>query len=99
MNKLIVSFSPRRDDSDLELYRSGDALTINGKAFDFSPLPNGATLPASAIDSPLFCGDVERIDGVLHVSLILPHGPNPPHHVAFPSPLTVTQDGEIEVPK
>lgn len=95
----IVNLCPQRRADTLTLSKSGDILTLNGKAFDFSPLPNGATLPSSAIDSPFFCGDVERIDGVLHISLILPHGPNPPHHVAFPIPLTVTQDGKIEVPK
>ena len=96
---MIIKFNPQRRADTLSLSKSGDVLTINGKAFDFSPLPNGATLPASAIDSPLFCGDVERVDGVLYVSLILPHGPNPPHNVAFPVPLTITRDGNIEVSK
>lgn len=96
---MVINLMPQRSDEQLVISKNGDVLTVNDKAFDLSPIPNGATLPASAIDSPLFCGDVERIDGVLHVSLILPHGPNPPHNVAFPVPLTVAQDGAIEVPK
>lgn len=95
---MLIKLIPQRRDDALIISKSGDILTVNGKAFDFSPLPDGATLPASAIDSPLFCGDVERVNGVLCVSLIIPHGPNPSHAVAFPSPVTVTTDGPITLP-
>lgn len=54
-----------------------DTLTINGIAYDFSVIPDGATLPTSAVDCEYITGNVERINGVLHISLILPHGPNP----------------------
>lgn len=69
-----LSFVPLRSDSALELHRDGDTLRINGTPFDFSPLPEGATLPCDAIDSPWFAGPVERREGRLHLRLFLPHG-------------------------
>ena len=73
-------------------------MTLNGEAFDFSPLPEGATLPAEAIASERITGPVERIDGELHLTLRLPHGPNPSQTVAFPEPIHVTEDGPIALP-
>src|SRR5690606_21239084 len=63
---------------------AGDILTLNGVPFDFGPLPDGATLPSEAIDSEWIVGPVSRIDGELHLTLRLPHGPNPSQAVAFP---------------
>lgn len=93
-----ISFSPQRRDDTLEVSKSGDALTINGEAYDFSPLPDGATIPAGEIPCEWIVNDVERIDGEIHLTLILPHGPNPPEEVAFPEPITVTEDGPITLP-
>ena len=93
-----LTFTPMRRDDRLELHRTGDMLTINGEAFDFGPLPEGATLPREAIDSAWFAGPVERIGGVLHVSLILPHGPHAPEATRFPAPLEIEGDGSVPVP-
>ena len=93
-----LTFTPMRRDDRLELHRTGDVLTINGEAFDFGPLPEGATLPREAIDSDWFAGPVERIGGVLHVSLILPHGPHAPDATRVPAPLEIEGDGSVVVP-
>jgi hypothetical protein len=93
-----LTFSPMRRDDLLTLTRSGDVLTINGAAFDFSPLPEGATLPPEAIDSDWFAGPVEQIGGILHLTLILPHGASAPQETRFPTPLTVTGDGPVTLP-
>ena|SRR6056297_1883692 len=93
-----IVLSPTRRDTPLELSRSGDALTINGETFDFSPLPEAATLPAEAIEGDWFAGPVERIDGVLHVALILPHGANAPEKTLFPAPLVLADDGPVSLP-
>jgi hypothetical protein len=93
-----IIFSSTRRDTPLELNRSGDALTINGEVFDFSPLPDGATLPAEAIEGDWFAGPVERVGSVLHVALILPHGANAPEKTLFPAPLTLTGDGPVSLP-
>jgi hypothetical protein len=78
--------------------RSGDTLTIDGESFDFSGVPDGATLPAEAIASDWFPGPVERIVGVLHLTLRLSHGANAPESTRFPAPITLTQDGPVELP-
>jgi len=93
-----ISFSPQRRDDALTLARSGDTLVVNGDAVDLSVVPDGATLPADAIDSDWIVGKVERIGGVLHLTLILPHGPNPSQAVAFPEPISVTNNGPVAVP-
>ncbi|MGI3128183.1 hypothetical protein [Nitratireductor sp. PBL-C9] len=93
-----ISYSPQRRDASLSLSKLGDVLTVNGEAFDLSVVPDGATLPQEAISSDWFAGPVERIGGELHISLFLPHGPNPSQAVAFPHPITVNDDGPIELP-
>ena len=96
---MLIKFSPQRRNDNLTLSKQGDLLTINGVSYDFSPIPDGGTLPKEAIDCEFVCGDVERINGEIHISLILPHGPNPSHEVAFPAPITVVDDGEVVLPK
>jgi hypothetical protein len=93
-----IIFHPVQMKETLSLARAGDALTLNGQTFDFSQLPEGATLPADAIDSEHFVGPVERINGELHLTLRLPHGPNPSQSVAFPEPIHVTEDGPVALP-
>lgn len=93
-----IKFNPQRRDDTLTVVKQGDALIVNGVTYDFSPLPEGATLPAEAIDSDLFSGPVERVDGELVLTLTLPHGPNPSHAVAFPQPINVTADGPVALP-
>lgn len=93
-----ISFSPQRRDDTLTVIKSGDILTINGEAFDFSGLPDGAILPASAVPSQWIFGDVARADGAVHVTLVLPHGPAPSTAVAFPEALISPPDGPIAIP-
>jgi len=93
-----ITFSPSRRDRPLHLTRSGDTLTINGETFDFSPLPEGATLPTNAIASDWFVGPVARTGGELHLTLVLPHGANAPQETLFPAPLTLTGDGPVPLP-
>ena len=94
-----ITLYPVRRDSQLTVGRQGDTLTINGIAYDFSVIPEGATLPASAVDCEYITGSVERINGVLQISLVLPHGPNPSQAVAFPEPLINPADGVLELPQ
>lgn len=93
-----ITLSPVRLDDTLTASLVGDVLTLNGQAFDFSALPEGGTLPAEAIASDWIVGSVSRINGELHLTLRLPHGPNPSRAVAFPEPIHVTEDGPIPLP-
>src|SRR5690606_18389164 len=94
----LISFAPQRHDGALTVARHGDILTINGDLVDLSAIPEGATLPEGAINNPWIVGPVERIDGVLHVTLLLPHGPNPSQAVAYPEPIALAGNGPVAVP-
>ena len=93
-----ITLIPQRRDDTLRVTRQGDTLTINGEAFDFSVIPEGATLPANATDCPFLTGNIERIAGVLRVSLLLPTGPNASHAANFPEPIINPADGVLELP-
>ncbi len=93
-----ITFSPMRLDTRLALARKGDALVVNGEVFDFAPLPEGGSLPASAIASPWFAGPVTRLDGRLHLTLILPLGAAAPAATLFPAALSVPKDGPVKLP-
>jgi len=94
-----ITLSPVRNDETLTASREGDKLTLNGETLDFSPLAEGETLPADdAIDSPWIVGDVTRTDGVLNITLRLPHGANAPEETRFPEPIIDPPDGEIALP-
>ena len=94
-----ITLIPQRRDDAIAISKQGDTLTINGTAYDFSVIPDGATLPASAVDCEYITGNIERINGVLQISLVLPHGPNPSQAVAFPEPLMNPADGVLELPQ
>lgn len=93
-----IAFSPQRRDDTLTLERTApDRLRINGELFNFGPLNEGDVLPEVPCD--WIVGPVTRTDGDTHLTLILPHGPNPSEAVAFPEPIHVTQDGPIAIPQ
>lgn len=93
-----LSFLPIRSDDVVKLVRAGDVLTINGEAFDFTALPEGASLPREAVNCEWLAGDVARTDGVICLSLLLPHGAGAPHHALFPQPVNVVGNGAIDLP-
>ena len=92
-----ISFSPMRRDDRLNVAVAGDTLTVNAETFDFSALPEGATLPRAAVACAWLASDVERIGGVLHLTLILPHGANAPDQTLFPAPVEAG-DGPVTLP-
>ncbi|MGR1583387.1 hypothetical protein ACSSNL_18230 [Thalassobius sp. S69A] len=93
-----IRFTPMRHDQSLTLAKSGDTLIINDIAFDLSIIPEGATLPQEAVTCDWLASDIERIDGRLHLTLILPHGPDAPQEALFPAAITVEDDGPIVLP-
>ncbi|MDS1142384.1 hypothetical protein RE432_18275 [Pusillimonas sp. SM2304] len=78
----------------------GEKLIIEGTEYDFSGVPDGATLPYDAIDCQHIVGDVERIDGVLHLTITYPLGPPPwaGKHL-FDQPIIDPADGLLELPQ
>lgn len=96
---MIIKLNPQRREDTLSVVKQGDTLIVNGLEYDFSSIPEGATLPADAIDSDLFSGPVERVDGELILTLTLPHGPEATENQKFPKPIVVVGDGPVELPK
>jgi len=98
-----INLSPLFTEDPLTVSKQGDALTINGEVFDFSDLPDGATIQNGYVTKVIpfdwIVGPVSRIDGELHLTLVLPHGPNPSQAVAFPDPIADPADGEIQLPR
>ena len=93
-----IKLSPQRRADSLSVSKQGDTLTINGAAYDFSAVTEGATLPASATGCEFITGNVERIAGVLHLTLLLPHGADPSPAVCFPASFINPADGPLELP-
>lgn len=94
-----ISFSPQRRDGSLVLEKLSDnRLRINGDLFNFNPMQDGDSIPAGAVPCDWIVGPVERVDGEIHVTLILPHGQSPSPGVAFPATMHVVVNGPIVVP-
>lgn len=50
------------DSTDMDVMVSGDSIAVSGVMYDFSQLPEGGYLPASAIHEGPFSGRVTRAD-------------------------------------
>ena len=95
---MLINLSPIRDDRTLNITKTGDTLTINGVPYDFSQLPNGATLPREAINCEFIISDVYRVNGEIELTILLPHGANASHEARFPEPINMTNDGQVVLP-
>lgn len=94
-----INLSPQRRDDTLEVVKAGNVLTINGEAFDFTPMGDGDTLPQAAITSIWFVSDVEQEAGELTLTLLLPLPWNYSPEQAFPAPLLDVPDGPVALPQ
>ena len=93
-----LTLSPQSRSDALEVHKAGDKITVNGEEFDFTQLPEGAFLPASAVDCEFIIGDVSRQDGELHLTLLLPISADAGHEACFPEPIVNPEDGLIKLP-
>ncbi|WP_313522503.1 hypothetical protein [Shinella sp.] len=94
-----IHLSPMRRDDVLVVSKAGDVLTINDEVFDFTGLPDGATIPAGEVPCDWVEGAVHRVDGVVRVTLILPCGIDAPTARRFPDPILDAPDGAILFPE
>jgi hypothetical protein len=92
-----IKLSPTRSDEQLIATITGDTITLNDESFDLSPLKDGESIPSDAIGCKWICGDVERIDGEISLTLMLPHGANAPEETRFPKNISVI-DGLVPLP-
>ncbi len=79
-----IDFTPVRTDAALTHVVDGDVLTLNGEAFDFSEVPEGAVLPREAVACSWLASDVTRRQGEICLTLIRPHGPEADAAERFP---------------
>lgn len=97
---MIITLAPQRRDDTLSLeMTSGDRLRINGELLNFNTLNDGDVIPDGAIPCEWIVGPVEKVGDEVRLTVVLPHGPNPPSFVAFPDPIAVTADGPIAIPQ
>lgn len=94
-----ITLTPQVRSDSLTLSKSGDILTINGDAFDFSFIEDGDVLPKEAVDCHLLAEDVTRVNGDLVVALLLPIRHTSSKSAKFPDPILNAPDGDIEVPE
>lgn len=92
-----VSFSPQRSDEKLTLCKQGNILIVNGREYDFTDMPDGSTLPKEAFGSNYFIGNVDRSGDKISVKILLPYGAGSPSSVLYPSPINISDDGEVRV--
>lgn len=93
-----IKLCPVRSDAHLTAVKQGDTLTINGTMLDFARLENGSTLPGAAVGSESVYGPVERIDGELIITLVMPHAADAPEPARFPADLANVPDGQVRLP-
>lgn len=93
-----INLSPQIRPDKLSVHRSGDVLNINDVDYDFGSIQSGATLPNEAIDCEFIVGEVERIGGKLHITLLLPVGADASDAARFPEPIIDPADGVLELP-
>lgn len=95
---MIIKLSPVRSDAELTVTRAGDVLIINGVALDFSRLEDSSTLCNEAIGSEWVVRPVNRINGELVVTLMLPHVADAPAFARFPVDIINPADGSVHLP-
>ena len=92
-----IDLSPIIMDTAMIVFKAGDVLTINGEAYDFTDLPDGATVedvPCDFIAGPVERGD----DGILRIRLILPCNYDAPQERVWPQSIIDPPDGPIAFP-
>lgn len=93
-----ITLIPQVAEPRIQLVRAGDVLSIDGRDFDFTGLPEGAVLPASSIACDYIVGPVTRQAGRVHISLRFPIAPDAPHEACWPAPIIDPPDGPIALP-
>ncbi len=90
---LNINLSPVAGKPETQVSWAAPILTVNNEPYDLSILEDGAT----ATGHPVL-GDVSRTGDNYECTILLGHGKNALKATRFPAPLTVTQDGAIELP-
>lgn len=95
----LKMYPQRWDNERYELVKLGDSVFINGEKFDFSSMPEGAELPASAISSKWFMSKAERVNGEIVLVMIYPIPVNYSPEQSIPCELSNVPDGPVDLPR
>lgn len=95
----LKMYPQRWDNEPYELVKLGDSVFINGEKFDFSMMPEGSELPASAISSKWFMSKAERVNGDIVLVMIYPIPVNYSPEQSVPCELSNVPDGPVDLPK
>ncbi|MFC3059526.1 hypothetical protein [Paenirhodobacter populi] len=90
-----ITFSPQRRDDMLSASVDGNILTLNDEVIDLTSVT--AEDPRDFEGSDWIVGQATRVDGELHVTLILPVGPEASEAQRFPLPVSVSA-GAVPLP-
>ena len=88
-----INLSPVRNETETQASWVAPVLTVNNEPYDLSALEDGATHSGHPV-----LGEVTRSGDTYECTIMLGHGKNAPEATRFPAPLSVTQDGVIELP-
>lgn len=94
-----ITLSPQFSEKKIAVSKKGDTLTINGISVDFTQLPEGAFLPAEAINVDSILGGVTRDSEGLNLTLIIPVTLDASKEALFPEMLVNPPDGKLKFPK
>ena len=94
-----ISFLPqRRDDEIVVELVSADRIRINDDLLNFEPLNDGDIIPSGVIPCEWINGPVERKDGVICLTLLLPYKTGF-RHVDAPRAITLSTVGAVDLPR
>lgn len=94
-----ITLSPVRSDRAIEMVRAGETLIIDDVRVDLSSIVKGETREAETLGSEWILGDVTRdTDGVLHLALAVPYGPDAVEAARAPQMLDDPGDGPLDIP-
>lgn len=88
-----INLNPVRSETETKISWIAPILAVNNEPFNLSLLEDGATASGHPV-----LGDVTRVGNDYQCTVVLGHGKNAPQTTRFPEPLTIAQDGIIELP-
>jgi hypothetical protein len=98
--EMKINLIAQSSNESIEVKKSGDVLTINGVEYDFSGIPDGATLPDAeqSTGCKWLCGDIDRVNGEIQLTMIHPCPYNATQDMLNSRTLDISADGVIELP-
>lgn len=91
---ITIKLSPQEDSQHIgpvSLSFTGAVMTLDGTDYNLADIPDGAD-----VAHPEFSASRNGNDYTVKIRLRYINGA--PHHTRFPEPITVTEDGSVELP-